>query len=367
MKIEGHWYPPQSSARQNAELTVNGEQFSLSIDGQRKESGFLDELSFSDRVGNIPRKIHFKSGAVFNTPENDEIDRLIADSRRIDSKDSVFSAILHNLETRWHWIVSALVIMVITVLLTVTYGLPWASEKMAQWMPMAVNEKISSATLDVLDRIMLDDSELEDKEQQRLREHFEAIVSKYNMGDYPYQFHFRSMMGVPNAFALPSGDIVITDALIEEADSQEEIDAVLFHEIGHVVHRHGMEQLVRGTFITIAITMIAGDATTIDESVIAFPVFLMESQYSREHEEEADEFAFEKMMDAGIDPIAFATIMEKIGEVQTSEHTSENGEPSERNGEKAKELTDYLSSHPVTESRIEKAKEYSKIYRERFK
>ena len=72
---------------------------------------------------------------------------------------------------------------------------------------------------------------------------------------------------------MPSGEIIITDKLIEMADNQQEIDSILLHEIGHVVHRHGLQQIIHGSLITIAITMIAGDAAAIEEMVVALPYF----------------------------------------------------------------------------------------------
>jgi|GEM_PF-1479320 len=56
-----------------------------------------------------------------------------------------------------------------------------------------------------------------------------------------YQLRFREMPGwdddtqIANAFALPSGDILVTDRLMEMAGKPEELDAILLHEIGHVV------------------------------------------------------------------------------------------------------------------------------------
>ena len=49
---------------------------------------------------------------------------------------------------------------------------------------------------------------------------------------------------IPNAFALPGGHSFYFSALLEQTETQDEFAGVMAHELGHVVHRHGMEQLV---------------------------------------------------------------------------------------------------------------------------
>src|SRR5690606_16911724 len=48
---------------------------------------------------------------------------------------------------------------------------------------------------------------------------------------------------IPNAFALPGGRVYFFSALLDRATSPDEFAGVLAHEIGHVVYRHGLEQL----------------------------------------------------------------------------------------------------------------------------
>src|SRR5690606_21936667 len=48
-----------------------------------------------------------------------------------------------------------------------------------------------------------------------------------------------------NAFAVPGGYIYVNRGLIERAESMSELAGVLGHEIGHVVERHGLEQMAR--------------------------------------------------------------------------------------------------------------------------
>jgi Zn-dependent protease with chaperone function len=241
--------------------------------------------------------------------------------------------------------------------------MPWASRELAFAMPASATGMISGQALEILDRTILEESALPDAEQQRLREHFRTTLLPLQHEAFNYRLHFRRMSDVPNAFALPAGDIIITDRLIELADSQDEIDAVLLHEIGHVVHRHGLQQLLHSSLMTIAILMISGDVSATGNIAIALPVFLLESHYSREDETEADRYALERMMEAGIDPVHFSTIMSKIS--QDPDIEPEDDSPG---GEKQGDtnLLIYLSTHPSTPERKLQAERYSSEHRKRL-
>ena len=111
--------------------------------------------------------------------------------------------------------------------------------------------------------------------------------------------------------------------------------------------------------MTIAIIMISGDVTATSNIAVALPVFLLESHYSRENETEADHYAFERMMEAGIDPVHFSTIMEKISDVPESD--SETKEPDNEDKDDA-DLLKYLSTHPATPERKLQAEKFSRKF-----
>jgi Zn-dependent protease with chaperone function len=109
----------------------------------------------------------------------------------------------------------------------------------------------------------------------------------------------------------------------------------------------------------------------------AIPIFLLESHYSRENETESDVYAFEHMINAGIDPIYFSTIMDKMIKYSPVEDEVDDGnEPDHElnskkdtsNEEVVKDKADveeqfkYFSSHPPSQERIELAKKYSEKF-----
>ena len=355
--ITGWLYQADSAARQSAGLSVSGATFSLAVDGKTVATGNVHALAVSDRVGNIPRRITLPDGAVFETADNDAIDSWLQDS----SHRAARIGLLHHLESHWQWIALSVIVVVLVGFVTVRWGMPWASHKLAYAMPDKVTEIISAETMEILDRVLFEESCLDEFEQQRLRKHFNQVLLPMQQAGFEYRLHFRRMSDIPNALALPAGDIIITDRLIEIAASQEEIDAVLLHEIGHVVHRHGLQQVLHSSMLTMALIMISGDLSATGNIAIALPVFLLESHYSREHESEADRYAFEQMMTAGIDPAYFGSIMEKMS-ADMEDNVADPDKSTPPDDDETR--YEYLSTHPPTPARIERAQQYSTEFRQ---
>jgi Zn-dependent protease with chaperone function len=359
--IRGWWYPVDSSARRSAELVTIGDRVVLTADKGGSVSSGVEQLEISPRVGNIARRIILPDRSLFETEDNEGVDRLLREHRgRVRG-----AGILHHLETHWRWIATAFIATLVIGFAVVYWGMPWASKKIAFSLPPSVMQVVSEQTLEIMDRGILEPSELPLEQQQRIREQFENKVLATQSGDFSFQIHFRSMGEIPNAFALPSGTIIVTDRLVELAGNQEEIDAVLFHEMGHVVHRHGMQRVLHSSFLTVAIILVSGDVTVVENMAVALPVFLLESHYSREDETEADRYAFENMMRAGVDPAHFGRIMKRLSIGDELEEGRTAGEGYQDKGEKTDGLMKYLSTHPQTPERIRQANYYSELFKAR--
>lgn len=362
VKISGVWYPAGSSRRVAATLHGQGDRYRIVIAGNLEQEGLLENATVSRRVGNIPRSITFDDQSLFETADNPGMDAWLGQTSSTSG-----SGLLHHMETRWSWIAISLVAVVLLFYAGGRWGLPWASEKIARVMPERLIEYVSDGSLELLDQLFLKPSELEKSEQERIRN---RVVRDYGNR---YQVLFRQL-GLPNAFALPNGDIVVTDAFVQLA-TEEEFDAVLLHEIGHIVERHGMQQLVRTSIVTFVVAMIIGDPSGLEEVVVGLPVFLMQSHYSRNHESSADEYAFREMMANGIDPIHFATIMEKMARFASQADGDRAGDqpdadsPLQDDEAEAGSIDSadgpvpyYLSSHPATGERIQRARELSELF-----
>jgi Zn-dependent protease with chaperone function len=126
----------------------------------------------------------------------------------------------------------------------------------------------------------------------------------------------------------------------------DEVAAVLAHELGHVHYRHSTRVLLSGSFHALVVMAVFGDASSISSIAATAPTVLVNSGYSRDFEREADAFAFDLLDRTGSSPEAFATALEDLTNAI---------------GEKKRGLDfGYLSTHPQTGERIEAAHEAAK-------
>ena len=116
---------------------------------------------------------------------------------------------------------------------------------------------------------------------------------------------------VPNAFALPGGHSYYFSALLKETQSADEFAGVMAHELGHVVHRHGMEQLIATSATGLLIGFILGDMTGISVAG-AVGAALIDSSFSRDAERQADHFAAEVANRMAFEPAALPRLLKRI-------------------------------------------------------
>ena len=115
----------------------------------------------------------------------------------------------------------------------------------------------------------------------------------------------------PNAFALPGGKVGVNTGIFTVAKNQDQLAAVLGHEIGHVIARHHEERITRQMGAQTGVGVISallgarygqGAANTANQigGMTAQTVFLLPG--SREQESEADVVGQRLMAQAGFDP-----------------------------------------------------------------
>lgn len=141
-----------------------------------------------------------------------------------------------------------------------------------------------------------------------------------------------------NAYCMPGGKIMVYTGLIDQLKlSDDELSAVIGHEIGHALREHSRERVSRAYAQQLALTGVAvaagvGQGTLDLANEVANVTFQL--PHSREQEAEADRIGLELMARAGYDPHAAVSVWKKMEQASTSA-------PPE-----------FLSTHPSSQSRI---------------
>jgi Zn-dependent protease with chaperone function len=338
ISINGKWYDGQTSAEVAAVCHVfdNGAvTVERKVDGRCILSLPRFTVKISSRLGNTPRYFHFPDGQKFETPDNLSADRVV--KRFTDSR---WTGWLHRLESRWRFALIALVIMLVFLWGGFKYGVPMASRIIAYRLPLSILNAAGKQTLGILDKSVLSESDLGKTTQSRVLHHFQPVIDSHPDQTISVVFRKGGKVG-PNAFALPDGTIIFTDELVKLAHHDDELVTILAHEIGHVVHRHGLRSVIQDSLLGFALLALTGDATGTSELFLGLPVLLTQLAYSREFEREADRYALSYLQTHKIAPIYFARIMRRLEKNQASHSGKSN--PS---------WAGYISTHPLTAERI---------------
>lgn len=312
-----------------------GDALHVEGDGLEAVAWPIEEISVSPRLGSTPRILRRVGFGQIECADSPLLEAWLPTQR-----ESRVEAFADWLERRRTAIVAAAAVTVLATLAFVQFGVPWVAERVAGNMPVAVERHVSSQVVSLLERFHLDPSTLPASRRAVLHRRFADLVrGEPRAEQMRVEFVDADAIG-PNAFALPDGRIYITDDLVELAKDDEEVLAVLAHEAGHHVHRHGMRQAIESSSVFVAAGLLAGDVSG-SSIAVALPATLLSNGFSRGHEREADAYAFDLLRRRGLSPAAFARIMGRLAK--------HHGMGTEQG------VAGYLSSHPPTPERIRAA------------
>jgi len=332
--MKARLFDKKSSGFDEVELTFEKDSLRVSTENSQHTYA-LDEIKFSERLGNMPRSLYLPDGRVCESDANEAIDQALKNHQSHKG-----SRLIHTLESKSIFIVPALLITVGVVFLFLKFILPYSAEKIAYSIPQKIATSIGAGTLETLDKLILAPSKLSKEKRQEITNDFKYMAEHLH-GLPPLTLEFRSAQKIgPNAFALPDGTIVMTDELVMISENNQELLSILAHEIGHIKHRHAIRMVLQNSALLVLVTTLTGDATSASTLVSTLPTVLIESSFSRQLESEADDYALEVMKKSDIEKHYFADIMGRLAQRTQEDETSE-----------------YFSSHPLTSSRIAKFQE----------
>ena len=158
--------------------------------------------------------------------------------------------------------------------------------------------------------------------------------------EYPLELYV-SKGSIVNAFAVPGGKIVIYQGILDVFDSWEQLAAVLAHELAHVEQRHSLKQMSRSLSTYLVFSILTSDASGISAVIIENAFMVKDLSNSRNMESEADEFGFKYLKDLSINPNGMVRLFEAL-----------QAEEKELLGENIQKALKILSTHPLTDDRI---------------
>jgi predicted Zn-dependent protease len=176
------------------------------------------------------------------------------------------------------------------------------------------------------------------------------LVASTEAGKSPYKFDFHLLadMQTVNAFALPGGQIFITMALFKRLTTEDQLAAVLGHEMGHVINRHGAEHIAKQE-LTQGLIQATDIASGSPGMIQRFVGSMINMKYGRDDELESDRYGVKYLIQAGYKPEAMIELM------QILEDASGGGS-----------RPDFASTHPNPQNRIGEIKKIISEYKEKY-
>lgn len=166
----------------------------------------------------------------------------------------------------------------------------------------------------------------------------DKITAKLDMKSFEYHFAVVRDPSV-NAFAVPGGYIYVHEGLLVSAANEDELAAVLAHEVGHV-HAHHMARQQEKTQLLSYASLLAMLASVVRPEFAALATAADQAarlKYSREFEQEADLLGVRYMQDAGYDPHGMLDFFKKLEDQSRLQPTF---------------VPPYLQTHPLSEDRL---------------
>ena len=160
---------------------------------------------------------------------------------------------------------------------------------------------------------------------------------------------------VKNAWCMPGGKMAVYSGILEIANNEGSLAALMGHEIAHAVARHGSERASQGLILdlgTMAVEKLligrplTGDSRKLYDYFTTFGVML---PFSRSHEAEADYLGLVFMHFAGYDLDESYKMWERMDKLNSGNRTPE-----------------FLSTHPSSKTRIENIKKWIPLVKENY-
>lgn len=327
----GSYYDGKTSRPYYVRARVTGEILSISGDGIEKPAIPLRACRILPALGEASRSIILPDGGRLDTDEIDEIGEV---ETALNANRGMRFVV--RLESHWRFVLASLAGLIVCVWLFMSYGIPAIAKEVASAIPANLTEELSNETMEFMDENFFTTTALSEERVGELEDIFKGLVSGKD-SEFNFRLEFRRGKDskMANAFALPSGLIVMTDDLIYMSESDDELIGILYHEITHVEMRHSMRSVLQDAGVFLLVSALVGDIASITSVAATLPTVLAKTGYSRDFEREADVGAGAHMIKEGLTTKPLRDILMRLTRDRATIHGFS-----------------LISTHPGTEERV---------------
>lgn len=218
------------------------------------------------------------------------------------------------------------------------WGSEWISDIIVEIIPIEVQDKIGTISLNEMEHKNLYPTHIPLYQQEKIKKLFYQLTGTDSS---QVKILFRNAE-YPNAMAIPYNRIIILDSLIsmsEDTVQYLDVMGVLMHELGHIHYKHSMKVMSKSFLTYLILAYFIGDVSSVS---VSLATNLLQLSYSRDYEEQADDYAIQKLIQNKLSTHSYANLLEKLGKLSD-----------------ANNIPVFLSTHPVTEERVKKIRKAS--------
>lgn len=283
-------------------------------------------VSLSPSFGTPTRRVDLADGSFCELDNDPRLEALAGPQGRGER-------LLAWLESTWAVVLLALALLIALAVHVYLNVLPGFARELAQHFPESWEQNIGRTVLVQLDAVDLSPTDLSEELLHPTEARIRTFLASQSSVRRRLRVHFREAPRLgANAFALPSGDIVVTDALVRQVGDPDEIVAVIAHEAGHVQLRHGLQGMIKGSALALGASLAFGDVSNVG----LLATLVLDARYSRAQEAEADRYAISALRAQKMDSCLLGRALAKI----------------DANARDGRRRRSWLDSHPATLDRI---------------
>jgi predicted Zn-dependent protease len=164
-----------------------------------------------------------------------------------------------------------------------------------------------------------------------------TVVNASSWADRPVHFAVINSP-IVNAYSAPNGYVLITTGALAQIQDESELAGVLAHEVGHVVHEHGLAAVRRANLLKAGVTLASTNSSFAQLGAVSDYLvdFLTKQAFDQPAGMEADDSSIQYVIAAGYDPNGYVRFLQRLAVVQTGGGG-------------------LFSTHPATADRIKRA------------